>query len=436
MNIRIDNGHVVDPANGLDGIFTVALIDGRIELIAEEGKGASEVETLADSRFDRIVDASGWHVLPGLIDAHCHLRDPGYEYKEDIVSGTRSAAAGGFTSVMCMPNTLPVCDSAAVVSYIRDKAAREGFARVFPIGALSKGEKGLELSEIGLMAEQGIVAISDDGQPVDTGDLMRKAMEYASAFGLKVISHCEERSLAENGHMNEGFVSTRLGLRGIPSAAEDIQIAREIVLAEYLDLPVHIAHVSTATGVDLIRSAKARGVKVTCETCPHYFTLTDEACLNYDTNAKMNPPLRSARDVEAVIAGLADGTIDLIVTDHAPHHEDEKDVEFALASNGIIGFETAFSLTYGALVKTGRISLERLVELMSVQPARIFLPAYGTLKLGSPADVTLVDLNADWVADRFKMHSKARNTPWHGSKMTGKVCMTITGGRITHENVD
>ncbi len=432
MNIRIDNGTVIDPANGIHGIRTLALVDGRIRLVAEPGD-AEAARTLEGIAFDRIIDADGLHVLPGLIDAHCHLRDPGYEYKEDIVSGTRSAAAGGFTSVMCMPNTLPICDSAAIVRYIVDKAARDGFARVFPIGAVSKGENGLELAEIGLMAEQGIVAVSDDGQPVDTGDLMRKAMMYASAFGLRVISHCEERSLAEGGHMNEGFVSTRLGLRGIPSAAEDIQIAREIILSEYLGLPVHLAHVSTATGVAMIRAAKARGVQVTAETCPHYFTLTEEAVEGYDTNAKMNPPLRTAQDVEGIIAGLADGTLDMIVTDHAPHHADEKDLEFALAKNGIVGFETAFSLGYEALVQSGRITLARLVELMSLQPARIFLPQLGTLTAGAPADVTLVDLAAAWTVDRFRLLSKSKNTPWDGQTLNGKVCMTISDGRITHE---
>lgn len=422
MNIRIENGHVIDPANGIDGIRSIEIIDGRLG-------------TLEGATIDRVIDATGLHILPGLIDAHCHLRDPGQEYKEDIVSGTRSAAAGGFTTVLCMPNTSPVCDNAAVVRYIREKAGRQGFARVIPIGAVSKGQKGQELAEIGLMADEGIAAVSDDGQPIDSSDLMRKAMMYASAFNLRVISHCEDRSLAEGGHMNEGFVSTVLGLRGIPTAAEDIQIAREIVLSEYLRLPVHLAHVSTATGVALVRAAKARGVQVTCETCPHYFTLTEEACRGYNTLAKMNPPLRTQRDVEAIIEGLEDGTIDMIVTDHAPHHEDEKDCEFALAKNGITGFETAFSLGYGALVKTGRISLARLVELMSVKPAQVFLPEYGTLSAGSVADITLVDLNADWQVDRFNMASKARNTPWHGQTLQGRVVMTISGGRITHEQL-
>lgn len=424
MNIRIENGHVIDPANGIDGIRTIEIVDGRLN-----SGGKSEGE------FDRVIDATGLHVLPGLIDAHCHLRDPGFEYKEDIVSGTRSAAAGGFTAVMCMPNTSPVCDNAAVTRYIIEKGEQQGYARVFPIGALSKGQKGLELAEVGLMAEQGVVAISDDGQPVDSSDLMRKAIQYASAFNIRVISHCEERSLAEGGHMNEGYVSTRLGLRGIPTAAEDIQIAREIILAEYLNLPVHLAHVSTATGVAMVRAAKARGVPVTCETCPHYFTLTDEACMGFNTFAKMNPPLRTQIDVEAIIAGLADGTVDMIVTDHAPHHDDEKICEFALAKNGITGFETAFSLSYMALVKPGHITLAQLVQRMSVQPAKVFLPAYGTLTEGSPADVTLVDLKAIWTVDRFQMVSKAKNTAWHGQQMTGQVKMTISGGRITYEQL-
>ena len=422
MNIRIENGHVIDPANGIDGIRTIEIGDGLI--------ASGQAMT-----FDRTIDASGLVVLPGLIDAHCHLRDPGYEYKEDIASGTRSAAAGGFTSVMCMPNTSPICDNAAVVHYILDKAQKQGSCRVFPIGAVSKGEKGVELAEIGLMAEAGIVAISDDGQPYENSDILRKAMMYGSAFGIRVISHCEDKSLSEGGHMNEGFVSTRLGLRGIPTAAEDVHIAREIILSEYLNLPVHIAHVSTGTGVAMIRDAKARGVQVTSETCPHYFTLTDEACSGYNTMAKMSPPLRSRRDVDAILDGLADGTIDMIITDHSPHHEDEKDIEFALAKNGIIGFETAFSLSYQALVQSGRMSLSDLVRRMATRPAEIFLKGYGTLSEGGPADVTLIDLNESWTVDRFHMASKAKNTPWHGQTLPGKVRMTIVGGRVVHESL-
>jgi dihydroorotase len=422
MNIRIENGWVVDPVNGINEIRTLHITD-------------QHLSESASTAPDRIINATGLHVLPGLIDAHCHLRDPGYEYKEDIISGSKSASTGGFTSVMCMPNTNPICDNAAVVRYIREKAERQGFARVFPIGALSKGQKGLELAEVGLMAEQGIVAISDDGQPVDSSDLMRKAIQYASAFNIRVISHCEDRSMAEGGHMNEGYTSTRLGLRGIPTAAEDIQIAREIILAEYLQLPVHLAHVSTASGVTLIRDAKARGVQVTCETCPHYFTLTEEACLGYNTLAKMNPPLRTPSDIEAIIAGLADGTIDMIVTDHAPHHDDEKEIEFALASNGIIGFETAFALSYTALVRPGHITLSRLVELMSVKPAQVFLPQFGTLSAGSPADVTIVDLAETFTVDRYRMASKAHNSPWHGQVLHGIVKGTITGGKIIHDEL-
>ncbi len=422
MNLLIENGHVVDPANGTDEVRSIAIVDGQL----------SDDRTVS---FDRVIDATGLFVLPGLIDAHCHLRDPGFEYKEDIASGTKSAAAGGFTSVMCMPNTSPVCDNAAVVRYILDKADKQGSCRVYPIGAATKDEKGSELAEIGLMAQAGIVAISDDGQPFANSDILRKAMMYASTFNLRAIAHCEDKSLSEGGHMNEGFVSTRLGLRGIPTAAEDIHIAREIILAEYLGLPVHIAHVSTGTGVDMIRQAKARNVPVTAETCPHYFTLTDDACMGYDTLAKMSPPLRTQKDVDAILEGLADGTIDMIVTDHAPHHDDEKDCEFALAKNGIIGFETAFSLSFQALVLSGRMSLPELVRRLSTRPAEVFLSNLGTLSVGKPGDVTLVDLDASWQVDRFKMVSKAKNTPWHGQVLPGQVRMTIVGGKIVHESL-
>jgi dihydroorotase len=424
MRIEIINGKVLDPANGSDQpvVKSVYIEDGLL------------TEALS-SAADRVIDARGLHVFPGLIDAHCHLRDPGQEYKEDIVSGTKSAARGGFTAVACMPNTLPVCDHAALVRYIRDKAVREGYARVLPIGAVSKGQQGRELAEIGLMAEAGIVAISDDGHPVETADLMRKAMLYASQFGIAVISHCEDKSLSEGGHMNEGTWSTILGLQGIPAIAESIMVDRDCQLAACTGLPVHIAHVSCRESVRIIRDAKARGVPVTAETCPHYFALTETACNGFNTNAKMNPPLKTADDVEAIIAGLADGTIDIIATDHAPHHSDEKDLEFALAMNGIVGFETALGLGYTILVKTGRLSLGQWLRTMTTHPAALLKQPFGTLESGKSADVVLVDLENTWRFDRDQMASKARNTPFHGMTLYGRAMLTICGGRITHDEL-
>lgn len=383
---------------------------------------------------DRIIDVKGAAVLPGLIDAHCHLRDPGYEYRENIVSGTKSAAKGGFTSVCPMPNTRPVCDNASVVRSIVTKSKNEGYANVFPIGAASKGLAGKELAEFGLMKEEGIVGVSDDGHPIGTPDLLRKVMQYASDFSLPVLNHCEEMSLAD-GVMNEGAISTELGLRGIPSAAEDVMISRDIIMAEYLNLPIHICHVSTKGGVRMIREAKARGVKVTAETCPHYFVLTEEACLGFDTNAKMNPPLRLEEDRLAIIEGIADKTLDLIVTDHAPHHTDEKDLEFSLANNGIVGFETAFALGYTYLVRPGHITLDGLVACMSENPSKLFGLKRGSLAIGAPADVSVFDLDTSFVFDKEKMLSKARNTPFDGYTLYGNTLLTIAGGKITYEQL-
>ncbi len=384
--------------------------------------------------FDCTCEAGGAALFPGLIDAHCHLRDPGYEYKEDIESGTKSAAKGGFTSVCPMPNTNPVCDNAAVVSSIIAKSKKVGYANVFPIGAASKGLCTKELSEIGLMKDAGIVAVSNDGLPIETADLMRKVMEYAGVFDLIVMDHCEDKSISE-GAMNEGALSTRMGLRGIPTLAENINIARDIQIAEYLGLPVHICHVSNRAGVQVIRDAKARGVKVTAETCPHYFSLTEEACTGFDTNAKMSPPLRTEDDRQAVIEGLADGTIDIIVTDHAPHHQDDKQIEFSLALNGIVGFETAFALGYTHLVRTGRLSLSQLIECMSKKPSSILKLGRGTLDIGAPADITCFDLENPFVFDKDKMLSKSRNTPFHGNELFGKCIFTVMGGRLTYEEL-
>jgi len=383
---------------------------------------------------DEIIDAEGLMLFPGLIDMHCHLREPGFEYREDIKSGTASAAKGGFTSVCCMPNTNPVCDNAAVVEGILRKADQVASCHVYPIGAASKKLEGKEISEMGLMKEAGIVAVSDDGKPIATANLLKKVLEYASDFDLPVLNHCEELSIAE-GAMNEGAISTALGLRGIPAIAEEIMISRDIQTAEYLDMPIHICHVSTKKGIEIIRQAKKRGVKVTCETCPHYFSLTEEACQTYDTNFKMNPPLRTEEDRLAVIEGIKDGTIDCIVTDHAPHHIDEKDIEFSLANNGIIGFETAFAVGYTYLVKTGEVSLSDMIKTMTENPSRILNLGRGSLGKDMPADVMLADLSQEFVYTKEEIRSKAANSPYIGTKLTGRVKLTIAGGKITYDEL-
>lgn len=386
------------------------------------------------SKPDIVYDVAGAALLPGLIDAHCHLREPGYEYKEDIISGTKSAAKGGFTSVCCMPNTNPVCDNASVVSGIVSISKAHGYANVFPIGAASKGLKGEELAEIGLMKDAGIVAISDDGKPIAFASQMRKVLEYSHDFNLPVFNHCEDLSISD-GAMNEGDISTQMGLRGIPTLSENIMISRDLLIAEYLNLPVHICHVSNKVGISLIRDAKARGIKVTAETCPHYFVLNETTCLGFNTNAKMNPPLRKEEDRLAVIEGLRDGTIDIIVTDHAPHHVDDKDLEFSLAANGIVGFETAFSLGYTYLVRTGIMDLDQLTRRMSALPSKILSLGRGTLDIGAPGDIACFDLENTFVFDKNAMLSKARNTPFDGYTLYGKCILTITGGKTTYEEL-
>lgn len=419
MKLLIKNGHIIDAKTGLDGIYDLLSENGRIVGISKD----------IDAEGCEIIDAAGKYVLPGLVDAHCHLRDPGFEYKEDIESGTKSAAKGGFTSIACMPNTNPVADNESVIKYIMNKARQEGCVNVFPIGAITKGQKGEELAEIGEMKFAGAVAVSDDGKPVKSASLMKKAMQYASMFDIAVISHCEDLDLAEEGVMNEGYTSTILGLKGIPAAAEEAMVARELILAEYLEIPIHIAHVSTALSVELIRNAKKRGTKVTCETCPHYFSLTEEACLGYDTNAKVNPPLRTAEDVSAIIAGIADDTIDIIATDHAPHHIDEKRLEFSLAANGIVGFETALPLAVTYLVRPGVITMNKLVEKMCLNPARLLSISKGTLEIGAAADITIVDINEEFVVDPYSFSSKSKNSPFGGMKLFGSVWGTVVGGK-------
>lgn len=420
MRFVIKSGHVVDAKNSIDDIFDILIDDGKIISIEKD------IET---ENAD-IIDAKGKYVIPGLVDAHCHLRDPGFEYKEDIESGTASAAMGGFTSIACMPNTDPVADNEPVVRYIINKAKQDGYVNVYPIGAITKGLKGEELAEIGELKFAGAVAISDDGRPVKSSSLMKKALMYASMFDITVISHCEDLDLVEEGVMNEGVMSTLLGLKGIPSAAEEVMVARELILAEYTNTPVHIAHVSTERSVDLIRNAKKRGVRVTAETCPHYFSLTEDACEGFNTMAKVNPPLRTKRDVEAVIQGLCDGTIDIIATDHAPHHIDEKNVEFNLAANGIIGFETALPLAITYLVKPGYLTVNDIVEKMSLNPSKILGLNKGFIEPGYAADITIFDLNEEFTVNVDSFKSKASNSPYNGFRLQGAVYDTIVGGHI------
>ena len=387
---------------------------------------------IEDGKF--VIDLKGATVTPGLVDMHCHLREPGGEYKETIATGTASAAKGGYTSICPMPNTNPVADNAAVISGILKKAKEADNCRVYPIGAATKGIDGDLISEMGLMKEAGIVAVSDDGHPIKNAGIMRKVLEYASDFDLPVLNHCEDKSLSE-GAMNEGTVSTSIGIRGIPTAAEDIMIARDIILSEYLNIPVHICHVSTKGGVRMIRDAKARGVKVTCETCPHYFTLTDDMCATYDTNFKMHPPLRTRDHLEAIIEGIKDGTIDAIATDNAPHHADEKVCEFSVALNGILGFETAFALGYTYLVKTGEITLAKLIDLMCFAPSNILKLGRGGMNVGDDADLAVFDLDNEFVFEKDKMLSKSRNTPYDGYKLYGETILTVMGGKITYEKL-
>ncbi len=417
-DLLLQNGRIIDPANGVDIIGDLSIVAGRI------GEKASP------SGNSRVIDCTGKWIVPGLIDMHVHLREPGEEYKETIASGTRAAAAGGFTAVACMPNTFPVNDNQSITRFIMEKALAAGAARVYPVGAISKGSRGETLAEFGELKEAGAVAVSDDGQPVINSQLMRRAMEYASNHGLLVISHAEDPFLSRNGSMNEGFLSTKLGLGGIPGAAEEVMVYRELALAEFTGLPIHIAHISTRESVGLVRRARARGCRVTAETAPHYFSLTEEAVDNYNTNAKMNPPLRTATDRDAIIEGLADGTIDAIATDHAPHSCLEKAVEFERAANGIIGLETALPLAL-ALVRRKQLSPARLVELMSVNPARILNIAGGSLAQGATADVTVIDPEAEFLYSEDRVVSRSKNSPFLNQNLTGRAILTILGGRIS-----
>jgi len=419
MNLLIKNGHVIDPANKIDEKLDVLVTDGKVAKLGKPGS--------ISANDTQVVDASGRLVVPGLIDMHVHLREPGFEYKETIATGTAAAKAGGFTSVCCMPNTNPVNDNRSVTEFILAQA-RSAPARVFPIGAITKGSKGEELTEMAELHTAGCFAVSDDGKPVMSAAIMRRAMEYSKIFDLLVISHCEDSSLSDKGVMNEGVVSTELGLRGIPRAAEDVMTGRDISLAELTGCRLHIAHVSTAGSVRLIRDAKSRGVKVTAETCPHYFSLTEEAVRGYNTMAKMNPPLRTADDVAAIKQGLKDGTIDVIATDHAPHALDEKSGEFDYAPFGVVGLETALGLTL-KLVDEGALSLSEAVRKLTNNPAAILKIGKGTLAVGSDADITIIDPDIEWTVDASEFKSKSRNTPFNGWKLRGKAIQTIVRGR-------
>ncbi len=422
MKILIKNGRVMDPAQGIDDSLDLLLAEGKISKV---GKNLQEEGA-------EVIDARGKLVVPGLIDIHVHLRDPGYEYKEDIVSGTLSAVTGGFTSVASMPNSSPVNDNKAVTLYIRRKAEEEGSANVFPVGSITKGLKGETLTEMGDLKEAGCVGLSDDGRPVSNGEIMRRALEYAKPFGLPIISHAEDLSLVGEGVMNEGFVATEMGLKGIPWVAEDAAIARDVMLAEFTGAHLHVAHVSTKGSVEIIRAAKKRGVKVTSEATPHHFTLTDEAVRGYNTNAKMNPPLRSGEDVAAIREGLADGTIDAIATDHAPHHLDEKNVEFNIALNGIVGLETALPLSL-RLVDEGVLTLEQVIARLTTGPARSLGIPRGTLEVGAAADVTVIDPELEWTVVAASLASKSKNTPFDGWKMRGAATNTIVSGKVVYQ---
>jgi dihydroorotase len=423
MKLLVRNGRVIDPATGTDAVQDVLVQDGTIAATgARLERGAVEGA--------EVLDAAGLVVCPGLIDIHVHLREPGYEYKETIRTGTRAAAAGGFTAVCGMANTDPVNDNRAVTDYILAKARAEASVRVYPIGAVTRGLAGKELAELAELAEAGCVAFSDDGRAVMNAELYRRAMEYTLPFGCPVISHAEDTTLSHGACMNEGTVSTELGLKGAPAAAEDTMVARDILLAELTGAHVHIAHLSTAGAVRLVREAKARGVRVTAEAAPHHLVLTDEAVRGYDPNTKMNPPLRSRRDVEALVEGLADGTVDCVATDHAPHALAEKEGEYDRAANGIVGLETAVSLLLDRLVRPGLLDLPTLVARMSTGPARLLNLPGGTLAPGAPADITLLDPGREVTVDPSRFESRSRNTPFGGWRLRGAPAATIVGGKI------
>lgn len=420
MKLLVKNGTVVTEKGEI-----------KADLLVENGKIAKIASKIEENC--KTIDASGKHVLAGLIDMHVHLREPGFEGKEDIESGSKAAVKGGVTQVCCMPNTNPVCDNGVVASYIKHRAQEVNLCKIHPIGAITKGQQGESLSDIGKMKSAGVVALSDDGKSVDNSLIMRLAMEYAADFGLRCLCHCEDKSLVDGGVVNEGYNSTLTGLKGSPRAAEDIMIARDIALSESLGIPVHICHVSTYSGVEIIRNAKARGVKVTAETCPHYFILTDDIITDYDTDTKVNPPVREEKDKNAIIAGLKDGTLDCIVTDHAPHSLKDKQVEYNLAAFGISGIETSFALSYTYLVKSGVMSLCELMDRMSSSPAKILGLEGGAIEEGAPADLVIADLAEKFVIDPAKFLSKGKNTPFKGFEVYGAIKYTLVDGAIKYK---
>ena len=427
MRLLIANGYLIDPSQGVNTGKNLLIEDGRVAGLLDRGDGVPEGA--------EVLDATGLVVAPGFIDMHVHLREPGQEYKETIQTGAAAAVAGGWASVCAMPNTDPINDSPAVTRFIIEQAERAQLANVFPIGSITKGSKGTELAEMGEMKEAGIVAISDDGRPVPSAGMMRRAMEYARGFGLTVVDHCEDKTLAAGGSMHEGRWSLLLGLRGIPAAAEEMDAVRDCALAELTGARVHLAHVSTRGALEAVRRAKDAGLNVTCEVAPHHWALTDESVEGYDTNTKMNPPLRSRDHVEAILEGLRDGTIDAIATDHAPHHADEKALEYDQAPFGITGLETGIALALDRLVHEGTISLERLVELCAINPARIFnLTERGTLRKNARGDVTILDPDLSWTFDASRSKSKSRNTPFDGWTMRGAAVATVVAGRVVYRH--
>ncbi|GFN24041.1 MAG: dihydroorotase [Thermoanaerobacteraceae bacterium] len=424
MKILLRGGRVIDPAQNLEDTCDLLVVDGRV---------AALEKTIEPDGETKVLDVKDCIVAPGFIDMHVHLREPGYEQKETIATGTRAAAAGGFTAVACMPNTQPVADSGAVIAYIKERARTSGVVRVYPIGALSKGSRGEELAEIRDLVEAGAVAISDDGRPVMNAEVMRRALEYSRLFDIPVISHCEDLHLVADGVMHEGLMSTVLGLRGIPAAAEEVMVARDLILAGLTGGRLHLAHLSSAASVQMVRQAKDRGLKVTAEVTPHHLCLTDEAVAGYDTSTKVNPPLRDEEHRAALAEGLAGGVIDALATDHAPHAEEEKDVEYDLAPFGLVGLETAVPLVVTKLVKTGRLSWRRLVEAFSLNPARILKVPGGTLAVGSVADITVINPELEREVDVNRFYSLGKNSPFHGWKLQGWPVATVVGGRLVME---
>ena len=425
-SLLIRGGRIIDPRQGIDEVGS---------LLISEGKISWRGETPPQPDYD-VLPAEGLIVCPGFIDLHCHLRQPGFEEKETIATGTQAAARGGFTTICCMPNTNPPLDNQATIDYVKSVATTEGMVRVLPIGCISKGRKGKELADMGELASAGVIAFSDDGEPAANSRLMRQALDYSLALGLPVTDHCEDTALTEGGQMNEGIISTKLGLRGIPNAAEDIIVARDLALAQLTGGRLHIAHTSTEGSVDLIRRAKEKGIKVTAEATPHHLTLTEEKVIGYDANAKVNPPLRTKRDIQALIQGLNDNTIDIIATDHAPHTEADKLCEFALAPFGISGFETALG-SLMTLVHDGQLALVTLITKLTCEPAKIIGNKYGelgTLAIGASGDVTIFDPDTEWVVDTKAFASKGKNTPLAGERLKGKIMATISQGELVYKD--